>query len=472
MVTRSRPKAHSGAQRRVRVGSHPSVSSTCALLFLHAACCSTHSPPPEDTRITGRCEDGSSFPSDSKDSARVFDEDHLATYRLVLPAAKWNTLQDQALDEEYVRAQLDVDACYLGEVGLRFKGAVGSLEMCFDEHGKLTCDKLSMKIKFNKYDKDKRYYGLKRLNFHALTHDKSLMHNRLAYGIFREMGIVTSRATHAKLVVNGEYRGVFSLVEQIDGRFTANRFPEGGDGNLYKGVWPDTDSPGHFDWGLKTNNDNPDHSQIIALYTEISSAAQSELAEVVTRWLDAEYVMRFMAVDDAIHNFDGVTAFWCGDWGCGNGNYYLYQDEFAPKFSLLAWDLDGTFAAESPFSHVPSWDMPPRDCDKLYRVFDNSGSLMAANCDPLLHGFGLVRRSTPHYDDAVQELLSGPFSLDGLNEKLTRWSDQIREAVTDDPYGPGHADWARAVLDLRDNLEILHAKLSDRRTSFRPRVDP
>jgi hypothetical protein len=49
------------------------------------------------------------------------------------------------------------------------------------------------------------------------------------------MGIPAPRATHAKLLINGEYVGVFALIENIDVRFTRHNY-DSGEGNLYKEV--------------------------------------------------------------------------------------------------------------------------------------------------------------------------------------------------------------------------------------------
>ncbi|HTM20145.1 MAG TPA: CotH kinase family protein, partial [Kofleriaceae bacterium] len=175
----------------------------------------------------------------------VFDESLVRTYELTLSAADWQWLQDNAALEEYRPASL------------RFKGFYGNLALCFDAQGNQICDKLSMKLDFAEYDPDGRFYGLKKVNLHSMERDPSKMHDALGYGLFRGAGIYTARTAYARVVVNGELLGLFAVVENLDGRFTADRFRaiDGGDGNLYKEVWPvhDTEQP-YLD-ALKTNED-------------------------------------------------------------------------------------------------------------------------------------------------------------------------------------------------------------------------
>lgn len=65
--------------------------------------------------------------------------------------------------------------------------------------------------------------------------DDRQMRDRLGYWLFGKMGIPAPRATHAKLLINGEYVGVFALIENIDVRFTRHNY-DSGEGNLYKEV--------------------------------------------------------------------------------------------------------------------------------------------------------------------------------------------------------------------------------------------
>ena len=72
------------------------------------------------------------------------------------------------------------------------------------------------------------------------------------------MGVVAPRSVHARLIINGEYYGVYALTEQIDEQFIAYNYKDAS-GNLYKEVWPlnylgaATDQD-EFLEKLKTNN--------------------------------------------------------------------------------------------------------------------------------------------------------------------------------------------------------------------------
>jgi spore coat protein H len=168
----------------------------------------------------------------------VFDPTQIRTYTLELAPADWQWLNDNALLEEYRPGTLTYDGATYESVGIRFKGSVGNLALCFDEQGNRTCRKLSLKLDFAEYDAAGRFYGMKKINLHSMERDPSKLHDALGYRLFGDSGIHTARTAYGRVVVNGELLGLFSVVEQIDGRFTDDRFTGGGDGNLYKEVWP------------------------------------------------------------------------------------------------------------------------------------------------------------------------------------------------------------------------------------------
>ena len=181
-------------------------------------------------------------PSDEAAST-VFDAREIKTYALTIAPDDLAKLDAQPAAEQYVRASLQVGTETV-TVAVRYKGSVGAFmppcpdtRVPFGARGPKT-GKCSLKLAFDEYDPAARFHGLKKLNLHAINSDASLLLQRLAYGLFREMGVAAPRATHVRVTVNGKLEGLFVAVEEIDGRFTRSRFPEDGKGNVYKEVWP------------------------------------------------------------------------------------------------------------------------------------------------------------------------------------------------------------------------------------------
>ncbi|HKO91066.1 MAG TPA: CotH kinase family protein, partial [Polyangiaceae bacterium] len=385
----------------------------------------------------------------------VFDEAELRSYELTLDPAAWETLQQNALDEQYAEADLRIDDIFMARVGLRFKGSLGTLASCFADDGTPRCSKLSMKLKFDEYLPEQRFFGLKRLNFNSMVLDPSLLRERLAYRLFRELGIVAPRAVHARLSVNGESLGVFSLVEAVDGRFTDDHFV-GGDGNLYKEAWPDTDDTDFLDRHLETNEDLPDHSLLLQFQAELAAASDEQLPGVVARYLDLDRSWAYLAVDESINDWDGPSTFYCyeGSTECENHNYYLYQHENEARFTLIPWDLDNTFTRTTPLDDVPGVFQFPADCTLRYQALGKG--VMPPACDPLWRGVALSDRSG--YLGALERLLSGPFAAPTVDAWLADWQAQIEPEVAKDEHGPGLEEFHAALEELAISVRELRSR--------------
>jgi hypothetical protein len=279
------------------------------------------------------------------------------------------------------------------------------------------------------------------------------LRERLAYRVFREMGVAAPRSAHARLVINGEALGVFSLVEDVDGRFTDSHFA-GGDGNLYKEQWPDTDDVSSLTERLETNEDVADHSVLLQLYAELSGASDEQLPGIVARYMDLDSLFAYLAVDRTLTNWDGMTAFYCYEDDCENHNYFLYQDEVAPRFTLIPWDLDNTFEVISPLGPVPGVFDLSVDCSQPLMAMGRL--VMPPACDPLLRGVALADRGA--YVAALDRLLAGPFVVANLEGWLDAWQAQLEPVVAEDVNGPGLDEFHRAVEILRGSFATLRER--------------
>jgi spore coat protein H len=392
-----------------------------------------------------------------KNSAELFAAPNIPTFDLTLPAADWEALKVNARDEQYVPAQGCFQGKSVGLVGLRFKGSYGSLYNCFNAAGQNTCRKLSMKIKFDEYVDKQNFYGLKRLNFQGYHYDASYLKERLAYDLYQAMAIVAPRATWAVLRVNGESQGLFGMVEEIDGRFTKDRWPDNGDANLFKERWPGTTNDAGLVAGLETNQKEGDVAAFKTFSATLNAAADTDLRSVLGRFTDLEYFARYMAVDDAIANFDGITTYYTTSTPdqAGNHNFYFYQ-QAADKFTIIPWDLESTMSLMSNFGTVPGWQTTPADCTATYLVWGGPLRVIAPGCDRV---FRALSSDLTSYRTAAQTLLEGAFAEAAMLAKVDTLAALVRPEAVIDPHGPGVTNFESAVVSLRREIPGLRRRL-------------
>lgn len=392
------------------------------------------------------------------DPEALFGSATVPVFDLALPASSWEWLKEHARDEEYVPAEACFEGRAIGTVGLRFKGSYGSLYTCFDAAGKNTCRKLGMKLKFDEYVPGQRFHRLKRLNFQGYRWDDSYLKERLSYDLYRAMGIVTPRAAWALVRVNGEPQGLFGMVEQIDGVFTKHRFPGNGENNLYKEAWPGQTDDAWLTAHLATNKDVPSIAALQAFSTALVAAPEAALRPTLAAYMDLAYLARYMAVDDAIANFDGVITYYTSGSPdeAGNHNFYLYE-ESPQRFTLIPWDLESTFSMSSNYGFIPSWHAPPADCTLTYPVWSGSNQVIAPGCDRV---FRALAADLGEYRAAVRELLDTHFTEASQGASIDALAAFIRPAAIADPHGPGEQNFDNAVGFIKQDLPRLRARLA------------
>jgi spore coat protein CotH len=284
----------------------------------------------------------------------IFDQNVLHTFELKIPKEDLEKIDSDPVAEQYVEGMLIFKGDTISPVGIRYKGSIGAFVGCvdgpniFEPSGKKICTKLSMKVKINWNGREERFYGLKKLQFHSQNLDPSQMHERIGYWLFRAMGVEAPRSVHARLMINDDYSGLYALTEQIDGSFTDYHFDDQ-NGNVYKEVWPLTNdgtptNEQSFIVALKTNeDDNPSVALMSNFAEKLSMAADAELQNVISEYMDINKIVSFAVVDRAIRNDDGPFHWYCEVGGCGNHNYYWYEEPNNQKINLIPWDLDNAF---------------------------------------------------------------------------------------------------------------------------------
>lgn len=423
-------------------------------------------PPASDTEPRAAFGDGD----------YLYTQDRLHTFEFTVPEASLASIDADPTAEEYVEATMMFEGEEIGPVGLRYKGSIGSFVGCTSETvgtdvgGSKTCTKLSMKVKINWDGSDREFYGVRRLQFHSQNLDSTHLHERLGYWLFDEMGVPTPRSTHARVVVNGEFVGLFGLTEQIDGRFTRDRFDDG-KGNLYKGTWPfdSAFSPTSQDdllEALRTNEDDPPDASITRSFAEeLVAAGIDGQREVLEQRTDLDDLLTYSVVDRAIRHDDGPFHWYCSETGCGNQNFYWYENPTDRTVHLIPWDLDAAFENigddKNPYTAVADdWGGRTADCEIF--AFEELDRLQrSAACDPLVAS--LVPLAAER-QAIIEEFVAGPFSEASVDALIDEWVEQIQPAVADAAALHGDAisveDWIAAVDSFRADLATARTGLS------------
>lgn len=388
------------------------------------------------------------------DASVVFDPKQLQTYELTIAPDDLAHLNASPAAEQYVSGSVTFQGRTYSPVGIRYKGSAGAfIKPCTAAttpgagNGPKT-GKCSIKLAFDEYDDNARFFGLKKLNLHSMGRDLSMMREQLGYGAYREMGVAASRTAYARVVINGQLEGLFLAVEQIDGRFTRSRFSaEGGKGNLYKEIWPLYDDATQYRTALESNKGSDTNvDKVLAFAAQLKSDPSA-----ATAWIDRDYTLRYIAVDRVIMNDDGVFHWYCyipegnnrGPYG--NHNYYWYEESKSDRLWLIPWDLDTSFDNEARVFIDVEWSERSSCSCHIATGFPQR----APSCDTLTAQFATWRDD---YEHAVDDFLAGPFSEQTVDDKLARWTALIAPVV-DEAAGlngaPDRATWEQALTTFK-----------------------
>jgi len=377
----------------------------------------------------------------NENSDYIFNQDKLPTFEINLPVAELARIDADPAAEQYVEASLTFEGETVSPVGLRYKGSIGAFVGCVsgsdwaNPSGYKTCTKLSMKIKLNWLDSSFKFYKLKKLQFHSQNNDDSQMHERLGYWLFRKMGVPAPRSIHARVLINGEYVGLFALTEQIDGRFTRYNYDDG-EGNLYKEIWPlnsngQAHSAATYRNNLKTNEDeNPSVELIQSFAQEVAAADSEDLPNVIANRMDIDEIISYAAVDRTIRNDDGAFHWYCWGNDCNPHNFYWYEEPNEGKLHLIPWDLDHAFiniiSNQNGVIYIPDeWGETRNNCQPFTSGWFGIQQRSAA-CDKLTSGWTTFEDL---YEQKLIEFKNGPLSENEVNALLEKWTEQIREAT-------------------------------------------
>lgn len=282
---------------------------------------------------------------DPDPSDAMFDPDHVIEVGITMAPEDWDTLRRQSRDvsdlfgegcmdgpkeSPYSQfpASVTVDGTTLEMSAVRKKGFLGSASM----------SKPSLKVSFDEYVDGREHAGLEGLTLNNARQDPSLIKTCLAFKVFRDAGLPASRCNFAHVTVNGEDLGIYAHVEPVGKRLLERHFTDAS-GDLYEGQISDFRDGWTATYEKKTNDDDPDRSELDAVAAALL-ASDAELDATLGAVLDIETFRRYWATEALVAAWDGYAG--------NTNNHFVYFDPESGKMFFLPWGPDMSFDAVDP----------------------------------------------------------------------------------------------------------------------------
>jgi spore coat protein CotH len=356
----------------------------------------------------------------------LFNEDILHEISIYIAPEDYATLKQtnficakqdrRALAGEEISTLPRVECHFPIEFHWMFNGRdITGPEVAVSSHGQgsRSSIKPSFGIQFNRYESRNTFLGLRSLVLRANTQDASLMHERLAMAFFRRLGIPAPRESHARVYINDEYAGVYTIVEDVDPVFLERNFGES-DGYLYAYEWvfhwgfgylgPDPSNYSPLPFKPENNLIYTDPAPIEAMVRTINQTPDEQFSIAVSQYIDLIGLFRLFAAENFVSDQDSFL----GDYALNN--FFLYRFRNSIRSTFILWDKSNAF-----------WTI---DWDIFHNFQFNVLTSRALNAAPDLIGL---------YKDTLRQAADTAGGPGGwLEQEITKEYRQIRQAVYED----------------------------------------
>lgn len=376
-------------------------------------------------------------PAPGADYPLIFNQNAVDEYELIFTAANWQNLQNDPF--VYVSGILKFKDETYYSVGIRYKGNSSFYAV--------PPPKKPFKVDFDRFVSSQNFHGVKKLNFSNNLWDPSLLRERLGYRTFAAAGCPAGRTSHVKLYVtvpgiySRELFGVYTMIEQVDKVYLADRFPDN-DGNLYKAAmwggdlkWLGSDPAPYRDcYEKKTNEIADDWSDLIGFINVLNNTPEVNFKAEIESVFNVDGFLFYLVANTVLSSLDSVAG--------RNCNFYLYHNPATNRFEFLPWDLNETFG-----NHTL-----PRDngltADEMLTL--DIRNPVSTGEHILIERILNVPEYMTDYLSRIRALVEGYFSQTSMHAEIDGFYDLIK----DDIYLDIYKEFSGADFDLSIEQDI------------------
>jgi hypothetical protein len=282
-----------------------------------------------------------------------FNDGVVHEVRLTINPKDWSILRATFETNTYYPCHFTWQGTTVRNIGIRSRGT-----------GSRSGVKPGLRVDFDHYTKKQQFLGLKSFVLRNNTQDPSMLRERLAMKVFQKMGVPAPREAHARLFVNDQYSGLYTIVEAVDKVFLERHFQEN-DGFLYEYDYDPEDAPYYLDYRGEdpalyspkpfkpaTHEKDPDAKPIEAMIRIVNQSSENRFREEIAPYLDMTKFMTYVAIENFLAETDGFL----GNWAMNN--FYLYRFEKKNLSTFVPWDKSHTFTVGPEHNVWHNVDVP------------------------------------------------------------------------------------------------------------------
>lgn len=366
----------------------------------------------------------------------LFDDTVLHEIRLTVNTTDWQALKDHYLENTYYPADFRWNGQVVRNAGIRSRGT-----------GSRSPVKPHLLLNFGKYVTGQTFLGLHSIVLRNNVQDASNMHERLSMLLFARLGIAASRESYAKLYINDEYAGLYTIVETVEEEFLRRAFNDDtgylfsfdypGDANRFYFQYVGSDPALYVPLPFKpeTHSSSPRPEYVEDFVATANLTGDAAFRTTIADYVDLSRFVRQAAIEAYLEDDDGLI----GNWGMNN--LFMYRRSNSRLFTFIPWDKSDTF--------LYGWGRS---------IWQNIAGVPAQNQNRLLQRALASPDLYQLYLDTVVQCVQSAAQVDNpavdgrgwLEREIEREYDQIHDAALADPVKPyTNAQFESAVNDVQ-----------------------
>lgn len=324
--------------------------------------------------------------ADAKDGVYndYFLKDELQVVNITVDENNLNYLLQNAADEPSVL----VESVSIGDTTVNWCGmkTKGNYTLYHSYHDNAGSDRFSFTVNFGKYVTKEEYgekqtfYGCTKISFNNFFFDKSMMKEYCAFMLMKEMGLPTPQFGLAKLYINGEYYGVYFMIEALDDTVLEQYWQVDGKELSSYLTKPTGTALEYYDL---QDDDGPLYG-----YDEETYAKVEDMLPTVMAWsrkltllskgkdfsnspIDVQSEEYIALLEEVLDLDECIKYFAVSSWLCQLDNMFTNYQNFGlyvsqeGKATLIPWDYDLAFGCYYPSSAQNTANYP---IDVMYRL--------------------------------------------------------------------------------------------------------